>query len=220
MKASIVRNMLFALLSLSSLLGLQAASAASAQEWRFKVFLDDNWIGYHDFRLTPEGAGGYRLDTKAQFDVKFLFINAYSYRHSNTEQWGQQCLRSIRARTDDNGREFIIRGSSDGDRFYIENGSDRTALSSCVMTFAYWNPEILKAKRLLNSQTGEYVDVDILPLGREQIPVRGQSVIANHYQIIAKNNAVIDLWYAAASYHWLALQSTTESGRKIRYLLD
>ena len=35
------------------LLGSQAKAAGQAQEWRFKVYLDDKWIGYHNFRLTP-----------------------------------------------------------------------------------------------------------------------------------------------------------------------
>jgi hypothetical protein len=215
-----IRNWLSALFVIATLPGASVVMASQPQQWDFKVYLDDKWIGYHNFRLTPDGNGGHTLDINAQFDVKFLFINAYSYRHDNTERWQQQCLKSIQARTDDNGKEFVVQGASDGSRFYLDNAGSRKPLSTCVMTFAYWDPAILKADRLLNSQTGEYVNVDVLPLGREQIPVRGQPIAANRYRILAEDNAVIDLWYSADSYRWLALQSTTEGGRKIRYLMD
>lgn len=201
------------------LLGSQAKAASQAQEWRFKVYLDDKWIGYHNFRLTPRGNGSHTLDIDARFDVKFLFINAYSYRHQNTEQWQRQCLNSIRSSTNDNGKHFDVIGSTEGSRFYLDNGSERTSLSDCVMTFAYWDPAILGADRLLNAQTGEYVDVSVIPMGSERIAVRGQNVAANRYRLIA-DQAVIDLWYAENNFRWLALQSTTDSGRKLRYLMD
>ena len=201
------------------LLAAQATAASQAQEWRFKVYLDDKWIGYHNFRLTPRGDGKHTLDIDARFDVKFLFINAYSYRHQNTEQWQRQCLSSIRSSTDDNGQRYDVVGTTRDNGFYLDNGSERTNLSNCVMSFAYWDPAILKARRLLNAQTGEYVDVTTVPMGREQISVRGQNIAANRYRLIS-DQAVIDLWYAETNSRWLALQSTTESGRKLRYLMD
>jgi hypothetical protein len=193
--------------------------ASTVQEWRFKVYLDDQPIGYHTFRLTPQGDGRRTIDINAQFDVKFLFFNAYSYRHANTEQWQQRCLRSLQSSTDDNGKQSGIRGETSGDRFYLDTGAERTALGECVMTFAYWDPAILEADRLLNAQTGEYVGVNVKPLGREQIPVREQAISADRYRLVA-DKATIDLWYAADSRRWLALQSTTESGRKLRYRID
>jgi hypothetical protein len=200
-------------------LGANSVLAGQGQEWRFKVYLDDKWIGYHNFRLTRQGNGNHQLDIDAQFDVKFLFINAYRYRHSNTEQWQRQCLKSIHSSTEDNGNRFTVRGAINGDRFYLNNGTGRTALPNCVMSFAYWDPAILKADRLLNAQTGKYVDITVMPLGQQQILVRDQPVLATRYRLFA-DKAVIDLWYSTDSYRWLALQSTTDGGRKIRYLMD
>jgi len=201
------------------LLVAPATATSQAQEWRFKVYLDDKWIGYHNFRLTPRGDGRHTLDIDASFDVKFLFINAYRYRHQNTEQWQRQCLSSIRASTDDNGQRYDVVGTTRDSGFYLDNGSERTTLSDCVMTFAYWDPAILKARRLLNAQTGEVVAVTTVPMGREQVPVGGQNIAANRYRLIS-DQAVIDLWYAESNSRWLALQSTTESGRMLRYLMD
>ena len=52
----------------------------------FRVFLNDNEIGYHSvqIRRTPQGA---EVSVDASFDVKILFFNAFSYRHSAEERW-------------------------------------------------------------------------------------------------------------------------------------
>ncbi len=195
------------------------AMASQIREWHFKVYLDDTKIGYHSFRLTPEDAGRHRIDIDARFDVKLLFFTAYRYRHNNTELWQQKCLRSIRADTDDNGKRFLVRGSVDDGLFRLDRGSDRGALSDCVMSFAYWDPAILKADRLLNSQTGEYVDVDVMPIGGETVKVGAEVVPSRRYRLTA-GEAVIDLWYGADNGRWLALQSTTASGRTLQYRIE
>jgi hypothetical protein len=195
------------------------AMATQSREWRFNVYLDDARIGYHNFRLTAQEQGRQRIDIDARFDVKLLFFTAYRYRHSNTELWQQQCLRSIQADTDDNGKHLLVRGSVDDGLFRLEHGADRGARSGCVMSFAYWDPAILKADRLLNSQTGEYVDVRVMPLGRERVEVRGEAVPASRYRLTA-GEAVIDLWYGNNDGRWLALRSTTASGRMLHYRIE
>ena len=115
------------------------------------------------------------------------------------------------------GRQYIVRGNRNSKGFEIENSDNaEITLSGCVKTFAYWDPSILKARKLLNSQTGEIVDVRVEALGEETVPVRGQLVRANRYRLHSELGE-IDLWYAVDGYQWLALQSTTDSGRKLSY---
>ena len=54
-------------------------------------------------------------------------------------------------------------------------------------------------------------------MGEEKITVRGAPVQAKRYRITGPKNP-IDLWYSADN-NWLALQSTLEGGRRLRYLL-
>ncbi|MEJ2106858.1 MAG: DUF6134 family protein [Acidiferrobacteraceae bacterium] len=197
----------------------QSAFAGPTREWRFNVYLDDTRIGQHDFRLSEQEDGRRRIDIDARFDVKLLFFTAYRYRHSNTELWQQRCLRSIRASTDDNGDRLLVQGSAEDGLFRLERGADQGPLSRCVMSFAYWDPAILKADRLLNSQTGEYVDINVVPLGNDLITVAGEAVPASRYRLLA-GEAVIDLWYGTDSGRWLALQSTTTSGRTLSYRME
>jgi hypothetical protein len=94
----------------------------------------------------------------------------------------------------------------------------RSSLDGCVMSYAYWNPLILRQSRLLNSQTGEIEPVSIAALGDNSIQVGGATVAAKHYRISAPKGP-IDLWYSPAG-EWLALESTLEGGRRLRYRLE
>ncbi len=203
----------------SMLLDTPRAFSSQAQEWRFNVYLDDKPIGYHNFEVKPDENGNRTVSIEANFDVKFLFINVYSYRHDNTEQWHQQCLNSIESNTDDNGKRYLIRGERQGEIFHLETDRQSTSLPDCVMTFAYWDPAILKADRLLNAQTGEYVDIEVTQINSEKIEIAGTPVLANRYRV-ATEVGDIDLWYAANDNRWLALESTTESGRTLRYRMN
>lgn len=197
-----------------------AASAAhgAAQEWHFDVFLDGKRIGDHRFRLQEEGDRR-ELTSEAAFDVRILFINAYRYRHEARETWRGECIERVEARTDDNGKALTVEAERAGPAFVVATGGVENVLpvdDACVRTFAYWNPRILEANRLLNPQTGEYVSVRVESLGRERVDGRE----ADRYRLVGTDAAApalqIDLWYSPAR-DWLALESNTPGGRMLRY---
>jgi len=204
----------FLLLSaLCAAVGARAASA-SPREWNFTALLDGKEIGYHRFVLS-DTADGQELRGEAQFDVKFLFFDAYRYAHESRERWRGNCLQSIAARTDDNGRPFAVRGTAIDGRFLLQGARQPETLPACVMTFAYWNPQMLRQTRLLNAQNGDYLDVRVTARGMEPVRVRGAEVPAERYALRAKGIA-IDLWYSL-DQDWLALESVSANGRHLRY---
>lgn len=194
-----------------------ATAAPEMREWRFTALLDGKEIGQHRFVLTEQGSERV-LNSEAQFQVKFLFFNAYRYAHASNEVWRAGCLNWIEASTDDNGKRYFVRGMREPSRFTIETTRSNEQLPNCIMTFAYWNPRILRATHLLSAQTGEYFDVDVLALGPEPVEVRGEVQPAERYRLKTEKFA-IDLWYSPEG-EWLALESTTESGRRLSYRIQ
>ncbi|MEO0425572.1 MAG: DUF6134 family protein [Pseudomonadota bacterium] len=187
------------------------------REWNFQVYLNDNPIGFHNFRLNPQ-ENGYELETEAQFKVKFLFVTAYRYRHENVETWRDGCLERIEARTNDNGDQFKVIGQRDAGGFDLAATAGPDSLDAgCVRTFAYWDLAALKDTQLLNSQTGAYQPVEVALVGRESIEVAGEPVVADRYSLNAEG-LDLDLWYTPEG-EWLALTSTVEKGRQLRYEL-
>ena len=190
------------------------AQANTEKQWQFRVFLDDKEIGYHKVRLSPE-EDGRRVSVEAKFDVKFFFITAYRYDHQTEEFWEGACLRDIQSRTDNNGEQLFIRKQAEGNNFTLETHDGQQELQGCVRSFAYWDPELLKTSRLLNTQTGEYQDVEIIELGNNPIEIEGRMVEAIQYRLMIEGSS-IDLWYTP-DMNWLALQSITEGGYRLSY---
>jgi hypothetical protein len=196
-----------------------AATAQDAEDRTlvFDVFLDGKKIGYHRFEIDgPRSNAAVR--SEASFDVKFLFVTAFSYRHTATESWSNGCLDEIEARTDSNGKKLNVSGERTDGGFVVDTGDVEAELPSCVMTFAYWNPGFLEQPRLLNPQTGEYLEVEVQELGRDTIRLEGREVPARSVRVTARQMD-ITLWYSENA-EWLALESVAKGGRIIRYELS
>ncbi len=192
------------------------ASQETSRNWNFAVYLDDSEIGYHTIRVTDSGDVE-EVFSEASFDVRFLFINAFRYRHNNTERWVDGCLQEIDSSTNSNGKQFAVSGAQSEGRFLIETGELATELPQCVMSFAYWNPSFLEQQKLLNPQSGEYLDVAVKDLGEQQIQARGELTLATAYSVEARGME-LTVWYSMDN-EWLALESLAKGGRTIRYEL-
>lgn len=205
------------LLPFGPVLAVTDAEEGPGDEWRFRVYLDDSEIGYHNFSLIDEGDTR-RMMTEAEFRVKFLFITAYEYEHVNREVWQDDCLKEINARTNANGKEFEVYGVREDDRFALDATDGRNEVPGCVKSFAYWNPDILDEPVLLNSQTGELLPVTVEPVAVEKLNVRGMETEARRYRLLARGME-LDIWYSSEDQRWLRLESTVKGGRKLRYVL-
>ena len=204
-----------ALIALVALCCAAPAAQAEARSWNFRVMLDDRDIGQH--RFTLDGPDDRReLRSEARFDVRLLFINAYRYRHEAVEHWDGNCLHSLDSHTETNGKRLAVSAMTEGNRLVVAHATSRSEHEGCVMSFAYWNPQILNASQLLNSQTGELQPVTVTPQGAATLLVRGVPRAAQRYRISGPG-LQIDIWYADAD--WVALEALTDGGRRLRYEL-
>jgi len=202
-------HILFALL----LLGFCTPGIAS-ELLRFQVYLDDKPIGEHTFRISENGETR-RITSGASFDVDFLFFNAYRYRHSSNEVFRDGCLQEIRATTDDNGELYRVTGSAIEKGFRVEHQDGVEQADGCLMTFAYWDPDFLSQKRLLNAQTGEVEGVSVRRIGRDDVDISSRKVSATRYAL-RTDKLTIDLWYND-TLGWVGLSSATGKGRRLIY---
>ena len=200
-----------------SLCLLLAAPLLHAQQWAFNVYLDKSKIGTHTFTLNDN-----TLTSKAKFNVKVLFIEAYKDDHTATEKWSGDCLNALEANTIENKVITKVTGKLEAEAFNVKNGSVDQTLPACVMTFAYWNPKILTQTKLLNPQNAEYLDTTITKLGVANIDVKGKPTETTHYKLSGALKGVkklnIELWYNQNN-EWVALKSVTPEGYNIIYKL-
>lgn len=191
---------------------------AQAREWSFDVWLDQQRIGTHTFKLDQQ-----QLKSRASFNVKVLFINAYRYQHQADESWNGDCLAQLTAHTEENKEVTDVQGQLEDGQWRITKNGKQQRLPACVMTFAYWNPAILQQSRLLNPQNAEYLDVTVSDQGMKTLAVKGQPMEAHQYNLIGKfegkTKLNITLWYDRQN-QWVGLESLTPEGYKISYKLN
>ena len=192
-----------------------AKTSVGEKEWQFRVLLDNKEIGYHNFRLI-EQSGESRIESDAQFDVKVLFINAFRYRHNNTEYWRGNCLNRMDSETSQNSKQFVVSGQNKQGKFEVISNKSKQILDGCVRSFAYWDLDILSVSNLLNSQTGDYEPVTVKFAGEEFLAIHGLQLRTKRYELKTQTG-VITLWYEWDSEHWLALEAPAKGNRTIRY---
>jgi hypothetical protein len=185
--------------------------------WDFDVYLNEKKVGSHEFEVSEAG-GVKQVRSEASFKFNILFIPAYRYEHIAAERWAGNCLAEFDASTNANGDRIRVSGERSEAAFLVERDGKPVELPACVMTFAYWNPEFLDQSRLLNPQTGEYVDVRVENVGNEILKVRGQPVAATRFRLTA-DEVDLTIWYSTTD-EWLALESVAKGGHIIRYELS
>lgn len=196
---------------------LLSSISATAKTWDFDVYLDKQKIGTHRFDY-ENGT----LNSRADFNVKLLWVSAYRYQHQATEQWQGECLSKLSAQTQENKVKTLVDGQLQAQQFEINVNNKPLSLPACVMTFAYWNPNMRKQSKLLNPQNAEYLDVSVTAQGSTTLKVRGQNTPTQVYllkgRFEGKEKLNIRLWYDEQDT-WVGLESTTPEGYKINYKL-
>jgi len=192
------------------------ADATFERQLRFAVTLDGRPVGWHEFRLggTPEARS---VDGHARFDVTVLGLPVYRYEHRDRELWRDGCLQKIDASTDDDGRRQEVHGRRVDAEFNLDGPAGHSALAECVSSYAYWDPDLVTRRRLLNAQTGTLDPVDVVDLGTVDWIRSGRRERSRHYAITGSSFR-IDLWYSTTG-DWLGLETRTPTQHILRYEL-
>lgn len=180
----------------------------------FEVTLDGQPIGMHRFSVggTPEAR---TVRSEAAFAVRLLGLTVYRYRHQASETWRGDCLATLDAQTDDNGKTSRVQAQAEDAALQVMGPGGPLSLPGCVMGFAYWHPAMRTQTQLLNVQTGRYEAVRIQRMDSGTLEVHGQPQPAERWRIAGPAHPV-DVWYTPAGA-WVGLDSTVGGGRQLRY---
>lgn len=193
---------------------LFASSNLLAKTWNFDAILNGEIIGQHSF-IYHDG----KTTSQANFNFEFLLMDFF-YKHSSLETWNGDCLASISSNTNNDGDLLEVNGYLTDTHFLVTSNSKSKKLPLCIMTFVYGNPAILKQNKLMNSQNGEYIKVNIQFIKQEYIVVKGDKILANLWEIKgdgSNDDLFIQLWYDQ-NMEWVGLKSSTPVG-DIQYKL-
>jgi len=194
---------------------LTSAVPASANmptgNYRFDVYYNGKRIGEHEFRVSRDEQE-VRVQSRAQFLFKLLFVPVYRYEHVAQERWVSGCLQTLAATTNDNGEHFEVRMQSDRDGTVLNRLAPSEATVAvndpCPASYAYWDPELLRRSEFINAQTGEVMAGRLIDHGVEE----RDGVPARRLTLQADAAGVIQLWYRASDSRWIGLETVRDGG--------
>lgn len=188
-------------------------------KWVFSVLLNGKNIGEHQFFVSSIDNSYLQVESNANMSVSFLFFEAFKNQHHAIELWRDGCLQSIKSETNNNDDVLAVNGMNNNQSFMLEAQKNSVILEGCVRSFAYWSLEkILNSEKLLNPQTGEYVEVEMVPGGVETLEVEDIVWDATKYSLVGEK-LHIDLWYGPNG-EWLKLRSVLKNNRELIYQLQ
>jgi hypothetical protein len=192
---------------------------SSDAKWVFNVLLNGKNIGEHQFVVSLIEDSYLQVESNANMRVSFLFFEAFKYQHQAVELWRNGCLESIKSEINNNNDVLVDNGMNNNRFFMVEAKKNSLMLEGCVRSFAYWDlGKILNSERLLNPQTGEYVEVEMIPGGVETVEVADMMWDATKYSLVGEK-LHIDLWYGPDG-EWLKLRSILKNNRELIYQLQ
>jgi len=183
----------------------------------FDVYRKGERIGRHEiaFRQADDAL---RVEVSIDLSITFLFFTAYSYEHRVVETWRDGGLVALQSRTDNNGEPMEVEAKAAGDRLDVIPAIGASyVLNDPILPTTYWHPRTQQAERLLNTQTGETMDVTIAAKGeREMRSTPWGPVEVQQYLVEAARDWSI--WYDPAGC-LAGIAFTDKRGAPIEYRL-
>lgn len=141
------------------LLGILVAIPAHAmQSAAFVVLRDDTPIGVHQVEVWADGPETH-VSVTISLDVGLGPIPLYRYRHASRETWLEGRLVRLDSRTDDDGEVMSVRAQATATGLRVTGSHGTFEAPADAVPTSYWNPGLVEARPLLDSQSGRLLEV-------------------------------------------------------------
>lgn len=161
---------------------------------RFEVMLDGRPIGGHALTFDPQPDGSLKVAIDIDLDIRFGPFTVFAYNHRNRTLWRAGKLLSLQSETNDNGTEYRIRATAGSQGLQIHaNDEAPFTISASTLPSTYWMATTIQQNQLINTQTGELLEISVRKVGREQVTGPSGLFEATHFRM--EGDLEIDLWY-------------------------
>jgi hypothetical protein len=119
---------------------------------RYRVFLNDTEIGYHNLCIAKNPDGFACIEHDRRFEVEVLFITAYAFEQKSHEVWNGLTLQELQADSIENGEARSVNGRARGNHFVIDGPEGKlSAPRDLATTESFWGQWALKKPYLLDT---------------------------------------------------------------------
>ena len=181
----------------------------------FQVLRKGKPFGRHVLTFNELDDGRLQVTTDVDLDVKFGPITAFKYRLDATEIWDNGRLVGLNGKSNNDGRRGKVSARANGDQLIVDSTKFDGALPASIIPSSHWNILQITGDRMLSTETGEVLDIDVERIGEDTVLVNGTEVPATHYRL--KSDLTVDLWYDDQN-RWVKLIFEAR-GQEIQYVL-
>lgn len=167
-------------------------------------------IGFHNVEITDTNAGKI-VETTIRMRVKFGPIRLFRYDHSAVEEWRGSELILLSSETNNNGEDCFVRLIRGKEHFVIDASGYSGNAPLDATPSSYWDRGRVNTDALINTQTGELIDVTVTDLGRTLAPHKR---LAEQFRMVG--TLAVDLWYDGPQ--WVGSNFTID-GEELTYEL-
>lgn len=200
------------------------ADAVAPQPWSVKdgavidytVLRKGKPFGSHVLTFKKQSDDGFTVRSDVDLDVKLGPISLFKYRLDTTETWQGGKLIGLSGKTNNDGNKARVSASADGDTLNVDGTKFEGELPTSIIPSSHWNIRQVYSDRMLSTESGEVLDIEIEIIGTETVKVGSGAVDATHYRLISDIN--VDLWYDDQS-RWVKLKFEVD-GQNIEYVLN
>ncbi len=215
MKIGLVLCMAIWLSPVLALASPQASGVPSDGKISFDIFRSGKKLGTHSvaFHQDADTTG---VKIKINMTYQLGPVTLFRYAHTNTEVWRNNKPVSLQSETNDDGTPHFVEAAWQASTLKVKTDTQSFDTTSSVLATSYWNKDMLRAKKLLNSQTGELMPIRTEYKGRATVVVAGQTRDVDSYVLNKKGEDPIEVWYDTQTREWVGLRFTAR-GAKIEY---
>lgn len=194
----------------------QAWTPSPGDQIRFNVLRKGNPFGSHSvtFEEGPDGALVARTDVSLRAGLGPLTVFRYTLSASETWRGGE--LVRVDGRVNDDGKRANVSARRQNGVLAVEGTKFSGKAPEEAVPASHWNYAQTRTGRLLSTEDGEILDVDVRRKGRETIRAGGRMIEANRY--LMASDIDVDLWYDDAG-RWVKLAFEAR-GQQIEYVLE
>ncbi len=204
--------------------GTATASAAQDSPYgssvSFIAYRNGEPIGRHTVDFQRNGQQ-LTVATSIDLAVKVLGFTAYRYSHRAQEVWSGGTFLSLASQTNDNGKKVAVQAQRAGGGLDIVRSTNadaaRETLPLDLLPSSHWNFRQIGQSALLNTQTGAKSNVQITPVGREQVKTANGTIAATRYRY--SGDVAKDQWFDDRG-RWVKTSFLGSDGSTIEYVLQ
>lgn len=182
----------------------------------FEVLRKGNPFGRHILTFDKTDDGSFTVTTDVDLTVKFGPITAYKYRLDATERWEDGQLVGLTGKSNNDGDKGRIEATAQGGELVVDSTKFDGTLPLSIIPSSHWNILQMKGDRMLSTETGEVLEIEVETIGPDTVTVAGEPVEATQYRL--KSDLTVDLWYDNQN-RWVKLAFEAR-GQTIEYVLS